>query len=226
MKRALVTQAFGDDWQKILSITQPRMEAYAKRYAIDFMAIDKPVTQPVQYSKLAIGNIMLARGYEQVMFLDADVLVTNDCEDLGSPDSEGSKHFFCALDEGEFLDRKQGMVDLAKGFGGKITPRFYVNTGVFVVSNKFLGLFSCPPFGCYPNHFGEQTWMNIQAHLWGMELTPLDPAYNCMTSVESHFGLDRYKDAYIIHYAGQSNDLVKLAGQIQEDDAKLKEAGR
>jgi hypothetical protein len=68
--------------------------------------------------------------------------------------------------------------------------------------------------------------MNIQAHLWGMELTPLDPAYNCMTSVESHFGLDRYKDAYIIHYAGQSNDLVKLAGQIQEDDAKLKEAGR
>jgi hypothetical protein len=54
MKRALVTQAFGDDWQKILSITQPRMEAYAKKYAIDFMAIDKPVTQPVQYSKLAI----------------------------------------------------------------------------------------------------------------------------------------------------------------------------
>ena len=47
-----------------------------------------------------------------------------------------------------------------------------------------------------------------------------------MTSVESHFGLDRYKDAYIIHYAGQSNDLVKLSNQIKEDDAKLKELGR
>jgi hypothetical protein len=30
----------------------------------------------------------------------------------------------------------------------------------------------------------------------------------------------------IIHYAGQSNDLVKLAGQIQADDAKLVELGR
>jgi hypothetical protein len=47
-----------------------------------------------------------------------------------------------------------------------------------------------------------------------------------MTSVESHFGLDRYKDAMIIHYAGQSNDLVKLSSQIKADDAKLVELGR
>jgi hypothetical protein len=49
MKRALVTQAFGDKWQELLKITQPRMEAYAKRNAIDFMAIEKPIIQPVQY---------------------------------------------------------------------------------------------------------------------------------------------------------------------------------
>jgi len=47
-----------------------------------------------------------------------------------------------------------------------------------------------------------------------------------MTSVESHFGLDRHKDAMIIHYAGQSNDLTKLADQIKSDDAKLAELGR
>jgi hypothetical protein len=47
-----------------------------------------------------------------------------------------------------------------------------------------------------------------------------------MTSVESHFGLDRYKDAMIIHYAGQSNNLDKLTTTIAADDAKLVELGR
>jgi hypothetical protein len=83
-----------------------------------------------------------------------------------------------------------------------------------------------PPIGLHPNHFAEQTWLNVMAHLWNIPLTELDPSFNCMTSVESHFGLDRYKDAMIIHYAGQSNDLTKLANQIQADEAKLVELGR
>ena len=68
--------------------------------------------------------------------------------------------------------------------------------------------------------------MNLPLHLWSTATCSIDPAYNCMTSVEEHFGLDRYKDAYIIHYAGQSADLNKLAETIKEDDAKLKELGR
>jgi hypothetical protein len=47
-----------------------------------------------------------------------------------------------------------------------------------------------------------------------------------MTSVEQHYGLDRHKDAMIIHYAGQSGDMVKLSNQIKADDAKLVELGR
>ena len=118
------------------------------------------------------------------------------------------------------------MVSLASAFGGHIEPRFYVNTGVFVVTNRCAGVFSMPPLALHPNHFGEQTWLNIQAHLWGVTLEDLDPVYNCMTLVEEHFGLDRYKDASIIHYAGQSADLDKLAKTIAADDAKWKEIGR
>ena len=47
-----------------------------------------------------------------------------------------------------------------------------------------------------------------------------------MTSVEEHFGLDRYKDAKVIHYAGQSADMDKLIEKVKADDAKLKEMGR
>ena len=60
-------------------------------------------------------------------------------------------------------------------------------------------------------------------HLWDIPLPDLDPVYNCMTSVESHFGLDRYKDANVIHYAGQSADLGKLAETIKADDEKLRD---
>ena len=48
MKKALVTQAFGDEWKKILELTQPRMEAYCKRHKIDFIALEKPLVDPVK----------------------------------------------------------------------------------------------------------------------------------------------------------------------------------
>jgi len=226
MKKALVTQAFGDGWHKVLELTKPRMESYCKRHKIDLITFEKPLVEPVQYSKLAIGNIIATKGYEQVTFLDCDVLVAEDCEDIGTllePDCT-----FMALDEGEYLDRKPGLKGLANAFGfvPGFQPSFYFNTGVFVITPKAVGALSQPPIGLFPNHFAEQTWMNLQLHLWSTSTCNLDPAYNCMTSVEEHFGLDRYKDAQIIHYAGQSADLDRLMKDIKSDDAKLKELGR
>ena len=221
MKKALVTQAFGDDWKKILELTRPRMEAYCQRHKIDFIALEKPLVEPVQYTKSAIGNIMATKGYDQVTFVDSDVLITKDCPDIGE-----AAGVFCAFDEGAFLDRKLAMGQLAGAFGAIIDPRFYVNTGVFVICSKAVGALSMPPLGLLPNHFAEQTWMNIMVHIWNIPLTELDPVYNCMTSVEQHFGLDRYTDAMCIHYAGQSNNMTNLTNTIKSDDAKLTELGR
>ena len=224
MKKVVVTQALGDKWlDKILKLTRPRMESYCQRHGQDFISIEKPLVEPVQYTKLVIANLMATRKYEVVTFLDCDVLVAEDCEDLSL---QGEECDFLAFDEGEYLDRKKGMAELAKAFGATIEPKFYFNTGVFVANNKIAGAFSQPPMGLFPNHFAEQTWLNVMLQLWGIRTASLDPIYNCMTSVESHFGLDRHKDAMIIHYAGQSADLDKLAKTIEEDDKKLRELGR
>ena len=223
MKKVVITQAFGDKWLEILKLTRPRMEAYCQRHGQDFISIEKPLVEPVQYTKLVIANLMATRKYEVVTFLDCDVLVAEDCEDLSL---QGEECDFLAFDEGEYLDRKNGMAELAKAFGATIEPKFYFNTGVFVANNKIAGAFSQPPMGLFPNHFAEQTWLNVMLQLWGIRTASLDPVYNCMTSVESHFGLDRYRDAMIIHYAGQSADLDKLAKTIEEDDKKLRELGR
>ena len=221
MKKAVVTQSFGDGWAKIRELTQPRMKAYCERHGHDFISMEKPLAEPAQYTKSAIGNIMATRGYDMVTFFDCDVLIAQDCPDLTI-----DAGVFSAFDEGAYLDRKKDMAKLAGTFGGMIEPKFYINTGVFVISSKAVGALSLPPLGLFPNHFAEQTWLNIMLHLWDIPLTELDPANNCMTSVESHFGLDRYKDASIIHYAGQSNDMIQLKTSIQYDDAKWKEMGR
>lgn len=221
MKKAVVTQSFGEGWAKIRELTQPRMKAYCERHRQDFISMEKPLAEPAQYTKSAIGNIMATRGYDVVTFFDCDVLIAQDCPDLTI-----DAGVFSALNEGIFLDRKKDMVKLAKTYGVELKPKFYVNTGVFVISSKVIGVLSLPPLGLFPNHFAEQTWMNIMLHLWDVPLPDLDPAFNCMTSVESHFGLDRYKDANVIHYAGQSDDLDKLAETIKADDKKLVELGR
>ena len=224
MKSCVVTTAFGDDWiEKILKLTRPRMEDYCKRTQQDFISIEKPLAHPVQYSKSILGNIMVTKGYDQVTFLDCDVLVARDCDDIAK---QAENYEFLAFDEGAFLDRKKGMVDLAQTYGAAIKPKFYFNTGVFVMKGKAIGALSQPPLGLFPNHFAEQTWLNIQLHLWDTQTAELDPAYNCMTSVEEHFGVNRYKDAFVAHYAGQSADLDKLADTIKADDKKLEEEFR
>jgi hypothetical protein len=221
VKKVVVTQAFGDKWKKIRELTEPRMKAYCERHGQDYISMEKPLAEPPQYTKSAIGNIMATRGYDVATFFDCDVLIAEDCDDIAN-----EANVFSAFNEGIFLDRKNDMVKLAKTYGATIKPKFYVNTGVFVISSKVIGVLSLPPLGLFPNHFAEQTWMNIMLHLWDIPLPDLDPAFNCMTSVESHFGMDRYKDASIIHYAGQSADLDKLAKTIAEDDAKWKGMGR
>jgi len=82
MKQALVTQSFGNEWKNIIDLTRPRMEAYCKRHSVDFILIDKPLTHPAQYSKSAIGNIMATKHYDQVTFVDADVLIAADCPNI------------------------------------------------------------------------------------------------------------------------------------------------
>jgi hypothetical protein len=217
MKSCVITQALGDEWLEVLALTKPRMEEYCKRTEQDFISIEKPLAHPPQYTKLDIAR---------------------DCDDISdfmfneAAESKDNCEFdFLGFNEGDYLDRKKGLADLAKTYGFRddndfIFPRFYFNTGVFVIRKNAIGVLSQPPLGLFPNHFAEQTWINLQLHLWGTKTLDLDPSYNCMTSVEQHFGLDRHKDAYIIHYAGQSGDMAKLREQIKEDDKKLSEAGR
>lgn len=231
MRRCLVTQAVGDKWTQVLELTKPRMVDYAMRHNLDFIIIQQPIFPDIpQYDKLSVAKIMVEHNYDQVTFIDADCLISKDCEDL-STFSQGE---FIALDEGRYdlsktenpyHNRHDVLKGLSETLGYKIEPKFYINSGVFVANMSHLGAFSLPPFGLFPNYFGEQTWLNLMLHLWNTKVKFLDPIYNSMEGVEKSININHY-ESKILHYAGKSKDMDKLIKIIQDDIIILNTLGR
>lgn len=231
MRRCLVTQAVGEKWTQVLELTRHRMLEYAQRHKLDFIIIQDPIFPDIpQYDKLAVAKIMVEHGYDQVTFIDADCLVTKDCEDLSSFGNEE----FIALNEGAYdlsnsenpyHNRHDVLRGLSETLGYKIEPKFYINSGVFVANMRHLGAFSLPPFGLFPNYFGEQTWLNLMLHLWNINVKFLDPKYNSMEGVEKSLSMNHY-ESKILHYAGKSKNMDNLLKIIKEDEIVLDTMGR
>lgn len=223
MKKAVVSCVFGD-WEKISQITFPRMQDYAKRHKLDFYVIKKLI-EPGCYSKSIVGSL-LKKNYTKILFLDADILVTKDCEDFELWCNQEAD--FLALNESIFYPpRKQDIKNMSNNFGySHCEPKFYFNTGVFVMNQNAVGALCLPPINLFPKDYGEQTWLNVMLHLWNIKTADLNPIYNCMFSIEHTLGISRFKDAKIIHYAGQSKNLDDLHKKIVNDNETLEKIGK
>ena len=221
MKKAIISCVFGDAWEDIKKITFPRIEDYSKRHNYDFFCVKKLI-EPGHYSKSIVGSL-LKKGYSKVLFLDADILITKDCEDF---ETWGDGDFLALNEMYYYPPRKQNIESMFKEFSFNGEPKFYFNTGVFVANEKSLGAFCLPPIDIFPNDYGEQTWLNVMLHLWSIKTTNLNPIYNCMTSIGHQLGMKKFKEAKIIHYAGQSSNLNELYKKIKFDDKVLKSNSR
>lgn len=89
----IVTGWQGDDWRPIADLTVPRMQAYAEKHGHEFdvFEFDDEVARPVSWKKLyAIAQAFETA--EQVLWLDADVLVVDDSEDICAAVPCGKRH--------------------------------------------------------------------------------------------------------------------------------------
>lgn len=81
LKRALVTLAIGDAYEKLGRITHPSLSAYAKRNDAEFIVIDKPKyvgkLKLLTYEKLQVWELLDGR-YDQIVFVDTDILIAPD----------------------------------------------------------------------------------------------------------------------------------------------------
>lgn len=79
----IVTGWQGDEWRPIADLTVPRMQDYAERHGHEFDCVefDDDVARPVSWKKL----VAVAHAFEtseQVVWLDADVLIVDASEDI------------------------------------------------------------------------------------------------------------------------------------------------
>ena len=200
---AIVNLAIGENYERISVMTRPSIEAYAKKIGAEFVYLDQrkiSKTTP-HWEKFQIYDLL--NKYERIIYLDADLIVREDCPNLFElvPSLR-----LGAFNEARFTDRsKELLIDTCKQYGATLSKwnGAYYNTGVMVISRRHKSFFKKPEKEI--SNFFEQTYLNmVFAKEEDAIMMDLDYKFNRMTCMDQFTGEERHA-SYIIHYAGFPN---------------------
>ena len=86
MSRAIVTFAVGADYRRLLDIALPTFAVFADRHDYDLIVADVPAQpRPPSWWKIPAIQAALGDGYDEVLYLDADVVIVDPSRDLEVP---------------------------------------------------------------------------------------------------------------------------------------------
>jgi len=199
VRRAVVTIACGEFFERLSAITHPTLRAYADKIGADFIVWnDYPGHTIPNYQKLELAKVL--DQYDRVLFLDTDVLVRDDAPDVFDLVPEDQVGM---LEESLYCDRTIDVIQymIGVGYDARQWNRKYYNTGVLVLSKRHKNLFAQPAVEL--NHLGEQTYLNLMISRTQTRVFSLPYRFNRMYFMDWLYGEDRC-DAYFIHYAGVS----------------------
>ena len=136
-RRVIYTVVIGESTKQLAKITMPRMQHYARRCHADFIVHEKSTVDGPHFSKFDAIIDGCALGYDRVLFLDADILVASDEEDIFDS-------YTCAL-QNEFrppVGAVPAVVECAfaeihRNFDPNFSPPYY-NSGVILLDRKTL----------------------------------------------------------------------------------------
>jgi hypothetical protein len=205
-KTAIVTVVSGDKYEMIWARTHLSFENYALKIGAELVVIGTQPDIPSQHwAKLGIYELLRKR-FHRVAYLDADILVREDCPSLFDVVPEDSLGIF---NEGKYTPRAMCIYEIMQAY--KITLSkwdriAYYNTGVMVVSRSLRHIFKPPEeVKRIRNSYGEQTWLNLQIMEKEVKVHELSHKFNHMSIMNHLTGVSR-KAAYIIHYAGPPSE--------------------
>ena len=227
LKVAVVTLALGGEAINTLKLTCPRMEAYAKRIGADFRIISRqtilsslgtPMFEKAQIQRL------LASEYDRVIYVDADMLISDNCPDLF--ELVPPTHVGVTL-ESDYIDHAIVIKSVQCELGNIGWDKIYFNAGLMVISKQHRHMFNlpCPSYIKY----GDQTQLNYNIQQLNIPLYPLSGKFNYqfrnkrMTeSFKRIDGLtsDNRFDAHILHYSDNPKGDVRIA-EIKRDVAYI-----
>jgi hypothetical protein len=194
-----------------LEITRPFAEAYAKRIGADYVVVGGDSDRPVHRIKCEALDV--ARGYDRVLLIDADVLIRPQAPDVFAIVPEGA---LGAFPEGRFFPRQDfcSQVNELYDLGDRLGPQDYFNSGVMVLAQQNLILLEAlrdevvwgqPRF--------EQGFLNAKRVALDIPLFPLTPEFNYMT--EGVFPRD-WRYSFFLHHAGSWKDSY-LYNELWQD---------
>lgn len=209
--RAVVTIAAGRYGKEMLVVTGPMFRQYAERLDADYVVLDWPgVASWPMSSKFVLTRIL--DHYEQVCYLDADVVIRPTVVDLFS---------VCAYDElaafndlpivlsvypefaKEFVDYRR-LLGLSTGIRNPIP--YYVNTGVMVFSQAHREVFTLPDKSVPPIHCGEQHWWVSRILDLGVKTHFLPATHNYQWWAVDGFRRGEVPDDAILHFSGMNTN--------------------
>jgi len=209
-KRALVTLATGDFYIRMGEITIPLMRSYAKRCGVDFVVIDTPRVQvqyglPPRYDKFQVYELL--KEYDQIAFLDNDILVVPDAPSIFDLVDLG---VFAASSEETF---SKAPTDKAQELLGSVNWKHpYFNSGVMVFGKAHSAVFEPTEMtlhlwasGKFKDIHGvdgaDQAYLNHRVNLLDIPFLDLGYKFNhTRVIIETH---KRFL-SYFIHYSGVS----------------------
>ena len=213
--RAIVTVNLGNDPSYRYGLASQRK--YAAKCGAEYIVVDEPIIElasirTIQHQawlqKLAVFQLLSE--FEVILFLDADIIVTPQAQDIF--EEYGSGLDALALYDESHLGRSRPLSEAAGLLNGsKIDLNVaYYNLGVFLVGrdsglSERVCLETVEKFFLHTVLYPEQTYISYLILQNRIQVTPLPRSYNFMEESQNVMDVtERYKQNFI-HYAGQSH---------------------
>lgn len=202
---AVVTCAINAEGRQMLAVSGHHMRKYAERIGADFHVIEGENKEYELAEKLRFG--LYFDYYDRLIFLDADLIVADDCPNLFDIVPADSIGIHEDVDYIKPWYRENWMENefksLLESQGLEVSEiGTCLNTGVMVCSREHRSMFD-PPTMPYPkSHTAEQSLVNINIKRQGLKLFPLKRAYNWQWWINHDVPNDERESIKICHAAG------------------------
>jgi hypothetical protein len=214
---AVVTIAAGQRSLDLLKLTGPTMERYAAKIGADFHAVTTNTEE-----RYPVGNKFrlksLVENYERTLFLDVDVWVKKDADNLFDVVPIRTVGVHC--DWTKNTDRKwmkKVSQQISEEQGVEYKKIRTLNSGVIVFDREHLDIWTPPPLPSNPTHLTEQVWVEYNILNQRVPVTYLDPKYNTQWWFSDFKELE--SQAHILHLAACQHEerLYRMQKYQMED---------
>jgi hypothetical protein len=205
----------------MLTISGPRMEAYARRCGADFVVLtENPYPNHPVTAKWGVGRAL--DHYERVAFLDADTLVSAEAPNLFDLVPCGCFAVFNELPQ--LLSRWiQAIENYQAHRQTQKRPRVpineFYNSGVYVCDRGHAKCLAAPEHPCLPDHCFEQDNLNMLLADYGVPVFDLPETTNYQWWI--HGGFDDAPSDAILHFAGLYHSHEVRMREMRRFDAIL-----